>query len=87
MGGQGSPVWLAGGYSVQLGSSVLIVRSFSHFLFLRHRINISSVQFNLIIFKSDWAPDPQDVRPLPASQHGNLHPDPFSPTTRVPSCP
>jgi len=33
MGGQGSPVWLAGGYSVQPGSSVLVLHSFSHFCF------------------------------------------------------
>ena len=40
----------------------------------------SSISF---IFKSDWGPDPQNARPLLASQCGSLYPDPFSPTTPV----
>jgi len=45
----------------------------------------SGSQFNSILFtfKSDLGPDPEDARPLPASQCGNLYLDPFSPTTGV----
>jgi len=40
-------------------------------------MRFSSVQSPFFFF-SDWGLDPQDARPLPASQSGSLYPDPFS---------
>jgi len=47
-----------------------------------------SVQFSFI-FKSDWGPEPQDARPLAASQCGSLYPDHFVLTRfifKAPNC-
>jgi len=69
---------------------ILILVQFSSFPFifkvtgfyrpaLPSSVQFSPVQFSFI-FKSDWGPDPEDARPLPASQCGSLYPDPFSPS-------